>query len=39
VQGFPPVRSTGFVILEVASRAEAGAVEPGRVRIHPNPDA
>jgi hypothetical protein len=58
---FPPERSSGIVILEVALRAGAGAVEsrmkdliallsvhelgselwiiePGRVRIHQNPD-
>ncbi|MBK9251782.1 MAG: DUF5615 family PIN-like protein [Proteobacteria bacterium] len=58
---FPPERSAGIVILEVAPRAGAGAVEnrihdliallskhelgaelwiiePGRVRIHQNPD-
>ena len=59
---FPPERSVGIVVLEVAPRAGAGAVEsrihdliamlsvhelgaelwivePGRVRIHQNPDA
>jgi predicted nuclease of predicted toxin-antitoxin system len=58
---FPPMRSAGIVILEVAPRAGAGAVEnrirdliallseqelgaelwiiePGRVRVHQNPD-